>query len=184
MNDELIRLRHKIDWVSSCALRYHNRRRTFLDKLARLDPAITLISGGTTFGALAAKEPDLAQVFAATTAILSALSLSFGFSDRAQEHRDLYRRWAALRADLAKVKPSDEDGLRRLDAELEMIGGDTPGQMEVLSVVVENEERASRGSVGHCRVFWYQRFFAPLISLPPFNFPEQCAAPPPPIPAE
>lgn len=152
-------------------MRYHKRRRSFLEKISRIDPLITFLTGGATFTALIGGAPAVGKAIALICAIVGAFTLIFNFGESARNHGDLYRRWALLRGKLRKLAEQDEAGLKELEQERAQIEADTPSQLEALSVICENEEREVREKTTH-RVYWYQRMFANFFTLPPWTFPE------------
>jgi hypothetical protein len=165
--------RSYLEWLCSVAMRYHGKRRSFLESFSRLEPLTTFVNGGATFGALTNGWPEFGKYAALATATLGAVNLTCNCGERARLHGDLFRRWSTLRGKLAELLPDDDIGFRRLEVERAGIDGDTPGQLEALSVVCENEERQARRSSQLSRVYWYQRILAQWFTLPPWNFLEE-----------
>lgn len=172
MKSEFHSKREYLEWLASVAMRYHNRRRAFLEKVARVDPLITVITGGATYTALVGGASALGATIALVSAFVGALSLTCNFGESARKHGDLYRRWALLRGNLRKLNEHDQASLIDLELERANIEADTPSQLEALSVICENEEREFRRNPSH-RVFWHQRIFAQVFTLPPWSFPER-----------
>ena len=162
--------RHILDFDSSVAMRYHARRRAFLEFLARLDPALSLVLGAATFGTLITGFPKIAACAAFATTASSATNLAFGTADRARRHDTLFRQWAEFRAELASIESENERELQYLEVKRAKLDGECPGQLTALSVICENEEKAQRGDEGRCEVRWYQALFANWGTLPPWQF--------------
>ena len=74
------------------SLRYHSARRSFLDTMHRTVMAVAAIGGSAAFVALIGDKILLAKTAAATIAVVAALDVVIGFSERARHHDDLYRR--------------------------------------------------------------------------------------------
>lgn len=161
---------HILDFDSSVAMRYHSRRRSFLEFLSRLDPALTLILGGATFGTLVSGYPVIATYAAFATTAASAINLTFDTAARARKHDALFRSWADLRSDLALVPQEDDAMLRQLEVKRARLDGECPGQITVLSIICENEEKVQRETGPTCRVRWWQHLFSNWFTLPPWRF--------------
>lgn len=148
--------RFVLDYDSAVAMRYHAERRGFCERMARTGTALSLIFGGGAFAAVIAG-PDWAWVAKWTTlvvALVNALNLAFGTADAGRKHADLYQKWAALRAELVKVGSEDKEEIERLEVQRAKLDADTPTQLHVLSVYVENEEKKVRGEGRLYRIGW------------------------------
>jgi hypothetical protein len=164
--------KYMLDYDSSVAMRYHAARRSFLEGLDRLDPALTVIFGSTAFAAIVTAHPVIAASAAALATTVSALNLAFGVGERARLHDTLFRRWADLKAELISLKKDDEPGLQQIEIKRARIDGDSPGQLLALTVLCDDDERRVRGAGGLSHVRGYQRFLANWITLPPWHFEE------------
>ncbi len=158
--------RHELDYDSAVAMRYHGRRKAFLDALSRLDPAATILLGGTAFATVFAGHANIAAAAGLTAAILSALNLAFGLSDRARLHEDIFRKWGELRAELAAIPHDDDTILRQLEVKRAKIDAESPWQLLALSVICENEEKKMRRDGELFRVGAVQRALANWFTLP------------------
>lgn len=157
---------HNLDYDSGVAMRYHGRRKAFLDFLARLDPALSVVLGGTAFATVISGHPKAAAAAGLAVALISALDLAFGLSDRARLHEALFRRWGTIRAELAVINEEDEAALRKLEVERARVDAESPWQLLALSVLCENEEKEMRRTGPLYRVGWLQRALANLLTLP------------------
>ena len=155
-----------VDYDSAVGMRYHGRRKAFLDVLSRLDPALSLLLGGVAFTTVVTGYSNPAAAAALTIAILSALNLAFGLGDRARLHERLQREYGVLRAELVSVDFGDEAALRRIKVMHTKIDADSPEQLNALSVLCENEEKAVRRSGTLYRVGPAQRMLANWFTLP------------------
>lgn len=165
-----------LDYDSAVAMRYHGRRQGFMDFLARLDPALTILLGGTAFATVMVDLKPVAAVASLAAAGASAINLAFGLSDRARLHEGLFRRWGQLRAELALIEQDDEAALRSLEVKRAAIDAESPWQLEALSVMCENEEKKVRRSGPIYKVGWLQRTFANLFTLPGWHPTEETGA--------
>ena len=161
-----IERRHILEYDSAVAMRYHGRRRGFLDASARLGPAVSIVLGGAAFATVLSGHPTLAALAALAVASVNAVNLSFGVADRARQHDALFRQWGALRAELAGLADDDDTKLRELEAKRAVIDADSPWQLLALSVICENEEKKVRRNGILFRVGWLQRVLANYFTLP------------------
>jgi hypothetical protein len=158
--------RHILDDDSAVAMRYHGRRKAFLDALARLDPAMSLIFGAAAFGTVTTGHPTVAAVFALLVAGTSAFNLAFGLSDRARLNEDLFRRWGSLRGEIAMLAKTDHEALQLLEVRRAAIDAVSPWQLVALSALCENEEKEVRQTGPRVRVGALQRAVANWLTLP------------------
>jgi hypothetical protein len=158
--------RHILDYDSAVALRYHGRRKEFLNALSRLDPALSVIFGAAAFGTLMKGLPNIAAACAVVVAATSAINLAFGLSDRARLHEDLFRRWGDVRGDLAELVADDDIGLRLLEVKRAKIDAESPWQLAALSALCENEEKEVRRTGPLVRIGRVQRILANWLTLP------------------
>lgn len=158
---------HVLDYDSAVALRYHGRRKAFLDALSRLGPALSVILGGTAFATVVTGAPLAVPAGASLlVAVTGGINLAFGVGDRSRQQEALFRRWGELRAELAAVLPGDDAALRLLEVKRAQLDAESPWQLVALSVICENEEKALRRSGTLYRVGWLQRALADWFTLP------------------
>jgi len=155
-----------LDYRASVAMRYHSRRRAFLDGFARAEPVLTLVLGSSAFAAATSGYTQLVMTLTLLTAMTSAVLLAYGVGERARLHERLFKAWAAFRADLARVAPEDADGLRTMEARRLEIGAETPHQLLALTILCQNEENAYRRSPEQYRVSPLQATLANVLTLP------------------
>jgi len=155
-----------LDYRAAVAMRYHARRRAFLESFSRLEPVLTLLLGSAAFAAAVSSLGALVPWLTLGTALVSALVLAFGTGERARLHERLFREWATFRATLARVDPADEAALRELEARRLELGADTPPQLHALTVLCQNEENEFRRSGERYEVSAFQRAVANLLTLP------------------
>jgi hypothetical protein len=157
---------HHLDYDSAVAMRYHGRRKAFLDGLSRLDPALSVVLGGAAFATVVAGYPTVAAVSGLLVAFTSALNLAFGLTDRARLHENLFRQWGEVRADLALLADDDDASLRGLEVKRAKIDAGSPWQLLALSVICENEEKQVRRDSPLFRVGRMQWLFANWLTFP------------------
>ena len=157
---------HILEYDSAVAMRYHARRRSFCEFASKGGTALSLIFGTTAFSAALGGYPGVVQIASAIVALSSALNLAFGTADAGRRHGELFRKWVDLRAELVKVRPDDEAAVMTLEVERAKVDGESPSQLEALSVLCENEEKEVRRSGGLYRVGLLQRSFANLLTFP------------------
>lgn len=157
---------HSVDFISSVAMRYHAKRRSFFEFVSKAGTALSLALGTASVASLFAAAPDVAKYASAAIAVVSGLNLAFGTADAGRKHGELFRRWADLRAEIVKVDPNDPVAVSDLEVKRAKIDGESPGQLEALSVISENEEKEVRQRGTLYRVGWLQRALAQLFTLP------------------
>ena len=157
---------YTLDFDSAVTMRYHARRRSFCEFVSKGGTALSLIFGTAAFSAVLSDHSGIVKVATAIVAISSGLNLAFGTADAVRKHGDLFRKWADFRAALVKVRPDDEAEVMALEVERAKIDGESPSQLEALSVLCENEEKEVRRSGGLYRVGHIQRSFANLLTFP------------------
>jgi hypothetical protein len=158
--------RHILDYDSAVALRYHGRRKSFLDMCARIGPALSVIFGSGAFATIIVHDVFWAAVCALVVTIASALNLAFGIAERARLHESLFRRWGEIRVGLAALTENDDAELRKLEISRETLDAESPWQLLALSVLCENEEKDFRREGPLYKVEWLQRALANWLTLP------------------
>jgi hypothetical protein len=127
------------------SIRYHARRRAFLNALHRGTLAIVSLSGTATFVALIGGESVAAKWVALGIAILAGLDAIIGYAEHARTHDSLYRRFCDLAAEIARIPNPTEDQIREWRAQRLTIEKDEPTSLDALNVRCHNEEAEARG---------------------------------------
>ena len=134
---------------------------------------MTAIVGSVTFVALFGGETLLATYAAALIALIAALDVAVGFSERARHHNYLYGRWSDLLVQILRHGPPEEQLLRDWLAERALIEKEEPTPISVLDIICHNKEAEAQGYgedvTRHVR--WYQWLFCHLLTIPPNYFP-------------
>lgn len=161
----------EIDFSVHVSMRYHARRRAWLDRYHRAMILVITVcaSGGVAaiFGGLLAE----AECLAAAVAAAGALEFGFSFPEKARLEDALYRRFTALAVEIASAQSSGADEIGRWDAQRLLIGADADDGLEVLRRLCHNLEAEARGLDGDAfyPVWPWQRLAAELVSLPPLR---------------
>ncbi|MFZ4410653.1 MAG: hypothetical protein ACOYOH_25135 [Paracraurococcus sp.] len=166
-----------LDYRAAVAMRYHSRRRSFLDGLARAEPVATLLLGSSAFAAATTGLTWLVMALTLLVALLSAVLLAYGVAERAKLHERLFKAWAGFRADLARLAPDDDAALRAMEARRLEIGAETPHQLLALTILCQNEENEFRRAGEQWQVGRVQAALANILTLPFQRF-ERLPAPP------
>lgn len=152
------------------SIRYHYRRVSFLDGIAKTANACTAIAGSATIASvLSTLDHQLAIVFASSTAILSAINLVFTPSQSARRHNDLLKSFFALEKSILAL-PSDsisKDQYNLLNAKRLDIEAEEPPPLRILDCMCHNELIRSMGLDRRHEVDikWYQRLASPVIDI-------------------
>lgn len=127
------------------AVRYHNRRRGFFDRLDQLTNVLALIFGSVSiYGVLAQSNHLLAVLSAAVVTVFSAFNLVIGSSQRARNHFDLARRFIDLEQRIVTSEPSARL-LAKYTSERLSIEKDEPPVLHVLDCICYNEQGRAMG---------------------------------------
>lgn len=154
---------HNLIFSVQRSYRYHDRRVAHFDWLHRLtNVTAILLSGVVLMELLGASTPWPIKILGLAGAIFGTADLVVGFSRRANEHRDLKRRFIELDAQIER----NTLAFGEAKAERLKIETDEPPKHFALDLLVHNELCAARG---HNRkknpehfatVKWYQRWTA------------------------
>jgi hypothetical protein len=149
------------------SIRYHNRRREFFETFNLGANAVSVIFGSAAMATLLSDNLKMLGPWAAfIVTIVAAINLVIRSSDRARQHHDLSKRFAALEQ---KVFPATEEQLAILYAEKLSIEADELPPLNVLAVMCHNDQISAEGidPDREVRLRWWQRAFAHLLDLPP-----------------
>lgn len=158
MSEQLHEVRFRIE----LSVRYHERLERWYDWWDRLAKAIAVVGGAATVSTLIGSDAaglEMKTWIAAAITASSAISLVFGFPEKARRHHDLKRRYCAVEAEILEAGEPDEAALRKFDARLAMLEADSPGRLSTLAQLCHNEIVQARGQ-------WFARHPVPFWKLP------------------
>lgn len=137
---------HDIEGHVLRAIRYHEARARFLDLCRRwLDFLVVLLGAGAVTAATG--EHTLAgTVVGILLAGIGALQLVAGFSEKANDHTSLKRRFCGVLAEIveARGEPPSERRLAKITKKWTAIWSDEPPTLHVLEAIAWNAARRSR----------------------------------------
>ncbi|MGB8275287.1 MAG: hypothetical protein WCF16_08490 [Alphaproteobacteria bacterium] len=125
--------------------RYHAKLRDFYRGCHHFAVAATAITGTSAFVALFSNAPGIAKWLTAGIAIVSTLDLVIAFSERADQHDDLNRRFTELAAKMAEWEPT-EGNYRQACAERIRIEKDETTERRLVDLMAQNDETRARGA--------------------------------------
>lgn len=174
-----------LDFAIHKSIRYHGRRRAFLNALHRGTLAIVSVSGTATYVAILGSKTEIAKWVAFAVAVVGALDAVIGYAEHARTHDGLYRRFCDLAADMALTANPTEVHLREWRAQRQAIEKDEPTAIDALDIRCHNQEAEARGygPEYRYRLRWWQSVFAQIITLPPNGEWKRLADSPPPPPS-
>ena len=119
-----------------------------------------------------AESPRWVKWFAALAAILGAFDLVIGYGHRANQHRDLKRRFCVLERKLIQADP--QQNVQQLKVERSEIEADEPPVFRALDAQCHNEMCAAMGysrtkpdeSCHYRKIPWFKRATANWIHWP------------------
>lgn len=161
----------EIDFSVHVSMRYHARRRAWLDRFHRGMMLVITICASSGVAAIFGGLLVEAEYLAAAVAVAGALELAFAFPERARVEDALYRRFTALAVEIAAAKTSDEEQVHRWDAQRLLIRADADDRLEALRRICHNLEAEARGfdRDAFYRLWPWQRLTAEVVSLPPLR---------------
>jgi hypothetical protein len=128
------------------SIRYHDRRVAHFDWLHKVTSITTIFVSGVVLLDLidSNKEPEpvSVKVFAAVAAVFGIFDLVYGFSHRANQHRDFKRRFCALERDVTFAKSAETvvaGQLKRME-----IDAEEPPIFRALDAMCYNETLIAR----------------------------------------
>jgi hypothetical protein len=155
------------------SIRYHDRRVGHFDRLHKLTNICTiLISGVVILELTGAKSPEWIKWFAAGAALLGAFDLVVGYSHRANQHRELKRRFCGLERRMVQAKT--EPDLESIVMERSEIEAEEPPVLRALDGLCHNEMCAAKGwskqkpeeCVHFRKIPWYSQLTAHWFRWP------------------
>jgi hypothetical protein len=161
----------EIDFSVHVSMRYHARRRVWLDRCHRAMMLVITVCASSgvaaVFGGLLTEAAYLATAVAAA----GALELAFSFPERARVEDALYRRFTALAVEIASATSSDAERVHWWDAQRLLIRADADDRLEALRRICHNLEAEARGFDRDTfySVWPWQHLMAELVSLPPLR---------------
>lgn len=167
-----------LDFSVHVSLRYHAKRRAWFDSMHRLSMVISAVGGSAALATIASSEPFAAAMISLVVALSGAFNVAFAPAEKARKYDELYRRFAALAAEITGTKAPRADDMQAWQAKKLTIEADEPTVIDILNVICHNAEAQARGySLNHqYPVRWYQHLFAQIITLPPNDWPHSLAA--------
>lgn len=134
-------------WRIRLSALYHLKRERFLDGLDRACKAATAIAGGAAFAQLR-ESPDFGMWVTGSIAVVSTLSLVYGFSGRARKHAQLARDFKRLEAEVVADSTNlSNDKLARFESRLVSLEASEPPALGALVTHCHNELATSIGSI-------------------------------------
>ena len=124
------------------SIRYHQRRRAFLEGAHTIVVALQVIAGSSAVAAVVGDSTTMGASFAATAAVLAALDLTFGMSRRATTHASLAQQFAQLEREMVphehdeNVDAAVATGFRQRRLEIEET---EPPKLRVIDLLCHNE---------------------------------------------
>lgn len=121
------------------SVRYHDRRRNFFATWHRSTAAVGALFGSAAVAALVGKmDTNIGLLAAAAVTMMSVFDLICGFSESANRHNELRRRFVDLEQDI--VANHDDSRLGELQRKRLDIEKDEPPARRALCALVQNEQ--------------------------------------------
>lgn len=148
------------------AIRYHNRRRAFLDRLDQFGNVLSVMLGSAAiYGVLDQNHHTIALVASGLVTVLSAINLVAGTAQRARAHFDFVRQFTELEQ---RMLTSGSAGtLAEITAARLDIEANEPPVLRVLDSMCHNELPRADGypPTEFVKIRWWQRLFSQIVDL-------------------
>ncbi|HFT8585412.1 TPA: hypothetical protein ACGSTF_004715 [Pseudomonas aeruginosa] len=147
-------------------IRYHQRRRSFFDRLDQGSNMLSVIFGSAAiYGILEREYQAVALMASALVTVLASINLVVGSAQRARAHSDFSRRYVELEKHMLGCP--NEQNLRQVSADRLGIEAEEPPVLHVLNAICHNEMMRAMGYKKEklAKIGWCQRLFAQLIDL-------------------
>ena len=165
------------------SIRYHNRRRAFFNNWHKVTTFIGILGGSVGAVAFATAVGkwwnyglELGLGFALLVAIVNALDLTIGFSERARMHDALYKKFVVHDAKIEAAGETSEEQIRQLQSERLLIEHDEPPIFNVLYAQCQNEAvRVWRSPTPKLIISFRQRVLAQWVRMRPEDIQRESA---------
>jgi hypothetical protein len=150
------------------SIRYHNRRRSFFDRVSKFSTFFSALFGtATVASALAQAGNSWVIGFAVAVAIFSVMDLVVGTAQAARLHYDLARKFIDLEKTIISTKEPTYEDMANFKAQRLEIEADEPPALKVLDSICHNEllRAMGYGSNEFAKIIWYQRLFSQIIDI-------------------
>lgn len=150
--------------------RYNARLAAHYAGAANVATVASLIGGSVSFANALGGVSGAPFLASLVVTAASAFSLVFRWADKARAHTDLYRQYTRLQERMVRAgEPPATDALQEIEAGLLLIEESEPAPKIAFMVLCQAEETRSLGidPGERLRLRWWQRFFAPFVTLPP-----------------
>lgn len=159
--------RHEVLYGTEMSALYHQKRERFFELSDKLTKAFSLLGGSAAL--FKASDARTVAVIAVIITAGSALSLVFGFSERARRHSELSREFKSLIADIhdAGLFSYTQQDIDRWSAAKCRIDVKEPPALGLLVQICQNEIAiAQNQSSKVIRIGFIKRLLANFIDLP------------------
>ena len=129
-----------LDYAVEKSMRYHQRRRGFYDSFHKAVMFLIVVLGSAAFAEVIVEAPYLA----AAAAVLAAIHLVWGLSNRARDHEILFRRFSDLAIKIRSEEATSES-YASWKKERISIETDEPPIFKALEADCDNEVRHAWG---------------------------------------
>lgn len=157
----------------STSIRYTGRLEAHFTRLDRLTMFANLAGGSAVVANLLNKSPLIFEIAGITVLSASLLSTTFKWAENGRKYALQKLEYATLKAQLERLgKSVTHDDLDRLTAEITLLEGSETSIRLALLTICENEQITAEKSDARykTKLWFYQRWFAAFVSLPPANW--------------
>ena len=159
--DHLWEERYQVLYRSRLSSMYHRRRERFYDWMDRTSTAVALFAGSAAFAS--ATNPHIVQIAGAIVTFAAAVSLVFGFADKARRHATLAESYKRIEAEVYRVGDYDytEAQINAWRSMIAQAETNEPPILRPLVILCQNDIAVSSNQLDKVsKLAWHKRLLA------------------------
>lgn len=126
------------------SIRYHQRRRSFFDRLDKISNMLSLIFGSVAvYGTLQENSKEIALIASGLVTVFASINLVLSSASRARDHTDFMRKYVEL--EKLMLGAESEERLLDVAGRRLSIEAEEPPVLHVLNAICHNETMRAMG---------------------------------------
>jgi hypothetical protein len=135
---------HSMQFSVRRSIRYHQRRRSFFDRLDKISNMMSLIFGSVAvYGTLQKNAENVALIASGLVTVFASVNLVLSSAIRARDHADFTRKYVEL--EKLMLGAESEERLLKVAARRLSIEAEEPPVLHVLNAICHNETMRAMG---------------------------------------
>jgi hypothetical protein len=144
------------------SIRYHSKRANFFSFLNKLFMAVSIIAGSSVVAMAINGDKIFSMALGIIVAVMSTISLVFGYSSNEQLHNELKRKFIKLEKSMVKCENPDNKILGEKNAKRLSIETNEIEIIESLNSICYNEQAKAQGSKERIKINWFRTLFCQI----------------------